>query len=103
MTIFGMMASAGGLVCSGGLLKVLVDRFSMTKNEQYQALIMLVEQLQKNVDENNKKVAHLEEISTKWREKYYKELEEKNKLADVVRKLTTQLEKFNKNNNDTRP
>ena len=87
-------------VFSGGVFKTLADRFSMSKNEQYQALIMLVEQLQKNVDENNKKVSHLEKTSMEWREKYYKELQEKNKLADVVRKLTTQLEKFNKNHNE---
>lgn len=98
MTILGLVASTTGVLVTGGVLKVVIDRFSMTKNEQYQALIMLVEQLQKNVDENNKKVAHLDRISTEWREKYYKELEEKNKLADVVRKLTTQLEKFNKHN-----
>ena len=97
MTLFGLIASAVGAVFSGGILKVVVDRFSMTKNEQYQALIMLVEQLQKNVDENNKKVTQLEKDATQWREKYYLELEEKNKLANDVRMLTAELKKFNKN------
>ncbi|MEB0248873.1 hypothetical protein QN344_01940 [Mucilaginibacter sp. 5B2] len=96
MTLFGFAASAVGAVFSGGLLKVIIDRFSMTKNEQYQALIMLVEQLQKNVDENNEKVARLEKDSAEWRDKYYTELEEKYKLANEVRKLTTELQKFNK-------
>jgi hypothetical protein len=100
MTLFGLGASAVGAVFSGGVLKILVDRFSMSKNEQYQALVMLVEQLQKNVDENNKKVSHLERLSNEWREKYYKELEEKNKLANEVRKLTNELQKFNKNHNE---
>jgi serine/threonine protein phosphatase PrpC len=100
MTLFGMGASAVGAILSGGFLKILADRFSMSKNEQYQALIMLVEQLQKNVDENNKKVSHLERTSAEWREKYYKELEEKNKLANDVRKLTLELQRFNKNHND---
>ncbi|PLW89993.1 hypothetical protein [Mucilaginibacter sp.] len=96
MTLFGFAASAVGAVFSGGVLKVIIDRFSMTKNEQYQALIMLVEQLQKNVDENNEKVARLEKDSAEWRDKYYTELEEKYKLANEVRKLTTELQKFNK-------
>jgi site-specific DNA-adenine methylase len=101
MTLFGYGAGAVGAVLSGGLLKILIDRFSMTKNEQYQALVMLVDQLQKNVNETNKKVSHLEKEANEWREKYYKELDEKNKLANEVRKLTTQLERFNKNHNDT--
>lgn len=96
MTLFGFAASAVGAVFSGGVLKIIVDRFSMTKNEQYQALIMLVEQLQKNVDENNEKVARLEKDSAEWREKYYTELEEKYKLTNEVRKLTMELQKFNK-------
>jgi len=96
MTLFGLIASAVGAVCTGGVLKVIIDRFSMTKNEQYQALIMLVEQLQKNVDENNEKVARLERDSAEWREKYYTEMEEKYKLANEVRKLTMELQKFNK-------
>jgi hypothetical protein len=96
MTIIGLIASTAGLLFSGGILKIIVDRFSMTKNEQYQALIMLVEQLQKNVDQNNEKVARLEKDSAEWRDKYYAELEEKNKLANEVRNLTTQLKKFNK-------
>jgi uncharacterized protein YlxW (UPF0749 family) len=100
MTILGLVASTTGVLFSGGILKIVIDRFSMTKNEQYQALIMLVEQLQKNVDENNKKVEHLERTSAEWREKYYRELEEKNKLANEVRKLTAELQKFNKNHND---
>ena len=61
---------------------------------------MLVDQLQKNVDENNKKVANLERTSAEWREKYYKEMEEKNKLANEVRKLTLELQRFNKNRPD---
>jgi 2-phosphoglycerate kinase len=101
MTLFGFAASAVGAVFSGGLLKIIVDRFSMTKNEQYQALIMLVEQLQKNVDENNEKVARLEKDSAEWRDKYYKELEEKYKLANEVRKLTTELKEFNKQQHTT--
>jgi site-specific DNA-adenine methylase len=100
MTIFGLVVSTAGAVFSGGLFKSLIDRFTMTKNEQYQALIMLVEQLQKNVDENNKKVSHLEKTSSEWREKYYKEVEEKFKLASEVSKLTTALQRFNKNHNE---
>jgi regulator of replication initiation timing len=100
MTILGMMASAGGLVCSGGLLKVLVDRFSMTKNQQYTALIMLVEQLQKNVNENNDEIAELKRDVRDWRDKYYKEFEEKNKLSLELNKLRLELQKFNKNHNE---
>jgi hypothetical protein len=95
MTIFGMMASAVGAVFSGGILKVLVDRFSMTKNEQYSALIMLVEQLQKNVNENNDEIAELKRDVREWRDKYYKEFDEKNKLSMEVNKLRLELQKFN--------
>lgn len=97
MTIIGLIASTIGTFVGGGVVfKVVLDRFSMTKNEQYRALIMLIEQLQRNVDENNEKVARLEKDSAEWREKYYAELEEKYKLANEVRKLTTELQKFNK-------
>ena len=100
MSLIGLGASIIGAALSGGILKVLIDRVSMSKNEQYQGLIMLVEQLQKNVDENNRKISHLERTSAEWREKYYKELDEKNKLANEVRKLTLELQKFNKNLSD---
>jgi|SRR6185437_15209035 len=97
MTLFGLGASAVGAVVSGGLLKVFIDRFSMTKNEQYTALIMLVQQLQKNVNENNDEIAELKRDVREWRDKYYKELDEKNKLSLEVNKLRLELQKFNFN------
>lgn len=95
MTILGMLASATGLIFSGGAFKLIVDRFSMTKNEQYTALIMLVEQLQKNVNENNDEITELKKEVKGWRDKYYTELDEKNKLSLEVNKLRLELQKFN--------
>lgn len=100
MTILGLVASTVGAVFTGGVFKTLADRLSMTKNEQYTALVMLVEQLQKNVNENNHEITELKKDVKDWREKYYKELEEKNKLALEVSKLSGQLKIFNKSHTD---
>ncbi|MBB6131339.1 hypothetical protein [Mucilaginibacter lappiensis] len=100
MTVLGLVASTIGAVFTGGVFKTFVDRFSMTKNEQYNALVMLVEQLQRNVNENNHEITLLKNDVKDWREKYYKELEEKNKLALEVSKLSSQLKIFNKNHTD---
>lgn len=99
MTIIGMIASTAGLIFSGGFLKIVFDRFSMTKNEQYTALIMLVEQLQKNVNENNDEITELKKDVREWRDKYYNELVEKNKLSLELSKLRMELHKFNNNQN----
>jgi site-specific DNA-adenine methylase len=96
MTIIGLIASTIGTFVGGGVVfKVVLDRFSMTKNEQYQALIMLIEQLQKNVNENNDEITQLKRDANEWRAKYYNELEEKNKLSLEVAKLTAQVQIFN--------
>lgn len=96
MTIFGLIASTIGTFVGGGVVfKVILERFSMTKNEQYQALIMLIEQLQKNVNENNDEITQLKRDANEWRAKYYNELEEKNKLSLEVAKLTAQVQIFN--------
>jgi regulator of replication initiation timing len=60
---------------------------------------MLVEQLQKNVNENNDEIAELKKEVKDWRVKYYNELDEKNKLALEVQKLRLELQKFNNQHN----
>jgi uncharacterized protein YlxW (UPF0749 family) len=99
MTILGLVASTTGAVITGGLFKTLLDRVSLTKMDQYSTLVMLVEQLQRNVNENNDKIRELEKEVNEWRDKYYKELDEKNKLSNEVRQLRLELQKFNKNQN----
>jgi peptidoglycan hydrolase CwlO-like protein len=96
-----------GAILGGGIVfKTVTDRISMTKQEQYQALVMLVEQLQKNIAANDnklgaldKKCMELEKEVDNWRRLYYEEMEAKNKLIDEVRRLTNELKKFNKQNN----
>lgn len=89
------------LLLSGGLIKAIYDKFWMTKKDEHQALIMLVDQLQKNVNSNNEKYEHLslkydslqKEVDD-WKAKYYTELEQKNNLKIEVQKLTNQLNRF---------
>lgn len=94
MTIFEMVLTTVGTFISGGLAKSLLDRQSMTKNEQYQALLMLVDKLQKDVENNDKRIIHLEEECRSWRDKYYQELEEKLKLASENTQLLLRLRSF---------
>ncbi|MBD3748947.1 MAG: hypothetical protein IE931_05580 [Sphingobacteriales bacterium] len=79
-----------------GIIIGLISRFSMTKKESYDATIMLVKQLQENVNSNNKEIKELKDEVHEWREKYYKELEEKNQLLEEIKKLWLQLQKINK-------
>ncbi len=95
MTILETIVTSVGTFFTGGLATILIPRLTMTKNEQYQALIMLVEQLQKNVNENNDEITVLKKEVRGWREKYYNELDEKNKLSVEVSKLNLELQKFN--------
>ena len=97
MTVIKIVAILVGGIFSGTFLKVLADRFSMTKNEQYTALIMLVEQLQKNVNENNDEIAELKKDVKEWRDKYYAQLDKNSHLSREVNKLRLELHKFNNN------
>jgi hypothetical protein len=95
MTILETIVTSVATFLTGGLATILIPRLTMTKNEQYQALIMLIEQLQKNVNENNDEIIVLKRDVREWRDKYYKELDEKNKLSLEVNKLRLELQKFN--------
>lgn len=104
--VTNIIALLGAILGGGIVFKTVTDRLSMTKQEQYQALVMLVEQLQKNIAANDnklgaldKKCMELEKEVDNWRRLYYEEMEAKNKLIDEVRRLTNELKKFNKQNN----
>jgi hypothetical protein len=100
MTILEAVASAAGALFTGGIFKILVDRFTMSKSDQYKSLVMLVEQLQKNVNENNSEIIELKKDVREWRERYYAELQEKTKLALEVSRLNAQLKIFNKSQHE---
>lgn len=84
-----------GAFLSGGLGVTIFNRFGMSKKESGDALLMLVKQLQENVNANNLEIRNLKAEIDQWREKYYNELEEKNKLSTEMRQLKLQLQKFN--------
>lgn len=90
-----------GAIISGGILVKLWDRFFLSKKDQNDVMILLIEQLQRNVNENNEKLKTLEAEVEKWKNKYYDELEAKNNLNHEVRKLKIELAKFNHNNNNS--
>lgn len=85
------------LLVTGGIAKAIFDKFHLSKKDENQALIMLVEQLQKNVNANNDKVDKLEKEVEHWKLKFYEELEQKNNLKQQVNDLTKELKKFNNN------
>lgn len=82
---------------SGGLLIKMWEHFFMTRKDENQALMMLVQQLQANVNENNDKVKELQNEVKEWRDKYYAAFEEKHSLSLEIKSLKTQLAKFNAN------
>jgi hypothetical protein len=85
---------------SGGILVKVWDRLFLSKKDQNEVMILLIEQLQRNVNENNEKLKLLEAEVEKWKNKYYDELEAKNSINHELRKLKTELAKFNNNNNN---
>jgi len=89
--IYGILAS----IFSGGLLVLIYKTIFRTKTEGDSAIIMLVKQLQENVNSNNLQIKSLETELHLWRNKYYTELEEKNKLLEEIRKLRSALQKYN--------
>lgn len=95
MTIFEGTLTIIGTFLSGGMAIKVLDRFSLGKKDQYDTLVMLVEQLQKNVNSNNEKVDRLEKEVEHWKERFYAELEQKNTLKQQVTNLTHELKKFN--------
>lgn len=86
-----------GAFLSGGLGVTIFNRFGMSKKESGDALLMLVKQLQENVNANNQEIKELKAEVHQWRDKYYAELEEKNKLSIEMRQLKLQLQKINAN------
>ena len=78
-----------------GILVLIFKTIFRSKTESDSAIIMLVKQLQENVNANNAQIKLLEVELHLWRDKYYKELEEKNKLLDEIRKLRAALQKYN--------
>lgn len=84
-----------GALLTGGIGVTLLNRFGMSKKDESDYMLMLVRQLQDSVNANNEEIKILKVEVSQWREKYYTELEQKNKLADEVRQLRLQLQKFN--------
>jgi len=84
---------AGAL--SGGLIIKVWEHFFRSKKDESQALMMLVQQLQANVNENNDRVKELQYEVKEWRDKYYAAFEEKHSLSLEIKSLKTQLAKFN--------
>jgi hypothetical protein len=78
----------------GGMLVKLFDLIFMSKKDKGDALIMLVRQLQENVNFNNDEIRELKAEVNNWRDKYYKELEEKNRLSDELRLVRLSLNRF---------
>ena len=79
----------------GGAFIKIFDRFTVSKKDQNDYILMLVKQLQENVNSNNQEIQTLKKEVDDWRAKYYAELDEKNKLSEELRKVTHELERFN--------
>lgn len=92
-TIIALIGTLGG-----GLFVALINKFGRSQKEKDDYLLLLVKQLQENVNSNNDEIKILKKEVIDWRDKYYNELEEKNKLAGELRKVYAQLRKFNKEN-----
>ena len=86
-----------GTLVTGGFLVGLVNKYGFSKKEKNDYLLLLVKQLQENMTANNEEIRLLKNDVVHWREKYYQELEEKNKLAAELRKVYSELKKFNQN------
>lgn len=89
-----MFLNVIGLLVTGGILSRIFEKFFMSKKDEQQALILLVQQLQTNVNSNNLKVENLQKEVDHWKDKFYEQLEQKNSLKDQVSKLTGQLNRF---------
>ena len=84
VTITNLLEVLAAGIVSGGGIGLLLSRFSMTKKERTDSLFMLVKQLQENVNINNDEIKVLKEEIHNWRTKYYRELEQNNKLAEEL-------------------
>ena len=80
---------------SGGVFVALVNKYGRSKKDKDDYLLMLVKQLQENVNSNYDEIKLLKVEVVNWRDKYYAEVEEKNKLAAELRKVYSELRKFN--------
>lgn len=87
--------TALGTFLSGGFAAALLAHFRMSKKEESEYILMLVKQLQENVNSNNEEIKKLKAEVDNWRDKYYMELDEKNKLSQELRTLRLELKKFN--------
>lgn len=87
--------TALGTFLSGGFAAALLSRFKMSKKEESEYILLLVKQLQENVNSNNEEIKKLKVEVDNWRDKYYNELDEKNKLSQELRTLRNELRKFN--------
>lgn len=95
MTLFEASLTIVGAMLTGGVGVSLLNRVGMSKKDQGDYLLMLVKQLQENVNTNNEEIKSLKSEVHQWREKYYAELQEKDKLSEQIRKMSQQLQKFN--------
>jgi len=95
MVTITMILGAIGTFFSGGIAVAILSRFKMSKKEESEYILMLVKQLQENVNSNNEEIKKLKVEVDNWRDKYYTELEEKNKLSNELRTLRLELKKFN--------
>jgi hypothetical protein len=80
---------------TGGIAQLVLNKFWMSKKEEGNYLLLLVKQLQANVNANNEEIIVLKAEIHQWRDKYYAELEEKNKLTMELRQLRLHLQKYN--------
>lgn len=95
MTLLETIASLLVPFFGGGAAIKIFDHFSVSKKDQNDYILLLVKQLQENVNSNNQEIQSLKKEVDDWRNKYYAELDEKNKLSEELRKVTHELERFN--------
>lgn len=95
MTLFETIATLIVPFFGGGAAIKIFDRFTISKKDQNDYILLLVKQLQENVNANNIEIQSLKKEVDDWRNKYYSELDEKNKLSEELRKVTHELERFN--------
>ncbi len=95
-----------GMLLAGGAFVKIFDVFFMSKKDKDNSMLMLLERLQLEIDRMQKKQdlqdVEINELRMENRDlakKYLAEIELKNNLQGEVVKLTSELKKFNRNQN----
>lgn len=86
-----------GMLFTGGALVAIINKYGFGRKEKNDYMLLLIKQLQENVNTNNEEIKNLKNDVVHWRDKYYAELEEKNKLVAELRKVSAELRRFNQN------